>query len=267
MLPYRYRVGWKPSWANKDQAGLEYEYEDANTGTLGKSQIIIAATRIADKAPVMIKHVSTDTPELSIMAKLSSEPLANHPDNRSLPLLDTVLLPDSDDSVYLIVPQLRPFHNPPFETPAEIMHCFRRYLQGLQFLHEHNVAHLDIDHANAMMDARSMFPRGFDTVTQEYYRPSDPLSERTRLKRAPRVTRTLSDVKYYFIDFGLSKIYPTGFDAADPLERGPRGHVIAPEMLTGRLYDPMAADVYALGSLFEFIIEVAFPACRLCRIC
>jgi len=62
-------------------------------------------------------------------------------------------------------------------------------------------------------------------------------------------------VKYYFIDFGLSKIYPSDFDGPPPLERGPRGHIIAPEMLTGRLYDPMLADIYALGSLFETVLE------------
>jgi len=254
MLPYRYRVGWKPSWKGKKKAGLRYDYEDANTGTFGKDQVIMASTRMTDKLPVMLKHAETETSELPILSVLSSEPLASHPENRTVPLLDVILSPDSDEAVYLVFPQLRPFAHPPFQTPAEILHCFRRFLQGLQFLHEHNIAHLDIHKVNLMMHAGSMFPRGYNPIITEFYRASDPLSEQTRLKRAPRITRSLSDVKYYFIDFGHARQYSMNLQDSLPIAHGEQGHIIAPEMQR-RSYNPMPVDVYALGTLFEEVIE------------
>lgn len=70
-------------------------------------------------------------------------------------------------------------------------------------------------------------------------------------------TRTARPVKYYFIDFGLSKRY--GDKDSRPMEPstcfGAVGKV--PEFGTGALCDPFAVDVFSLGNFMrEVFVEV-----------
>jgi hypothetical protein len=93
------------------------------------------ATRISNKRPVILKQVPTDKPELQIMLKLSSGELGLHPRNRFISLLDVILMPDTDEHAFAVLPQLHPIERPLFQSAAELLHCFRRYLQVSKYNH------------------------------------------------------------------------------------------------------------------------------------
>src|ERR1700753_2659897 len=110
-----------------------------------------------------------------------------------------------------------------------------------------------------MMDPGTMFPKGFHAVRQESYLSGDPITGPPRLRNAPFISRTLSDVKYYIIDMGHARRYPSGPDAPVPLTDGIQGNQNVPEMLSGASYSPFAADVYCIGLMFQMVIQVTFP--------
>ena len=98
--------------------------------------------------------------EEDIARYLSSDPLSKDSRNHCVPLLDVLHLPlkDGDEDLpVLVMPFLRPFDSPIFDTFGEAIECIRQLFevkshtlrqtphahlpQGLQFLHENRVAH------------------------------------------------------------------------------------------------------------------------------
>ena len=107
-----------------------------------------------------------------------------------------------------------------------------------------------------MMNPGTMFPKGYHSILQTKYLPGDPINGRPRLENAPFTSRSLSNLKYYFIDFGSAKQYPVGPDAPPPLEFGVQGHYDAPELHSDKYYNPMPFDVFSLGEMFLEVIQV-----------
>lgn len=97
-----------------------------------------------------------------------------------------------------------------------------------------------------MYDPRPLYP--------DMFHPSVPRKSRDWKGRAKHSTRTLHPVKYYFIDFGLSRRY-------DPKDGPPREHPIRggdksvpefqPGKWNGELLDPFPTDIYYLGNLIR----------------
>jgi hypothetical protein len=87
------------------------------------------ATFLGNKSQVVMKVLATHRAELHLTRLLSSEPYANNPENRCPPVLDVILMPDTDEQAIMVLPQLHRIADPPFETGGEIMHCIRRCLQ------------------------------------------------------------------------------------------------------------------------------------------
>ena len=141
------------------------------------------------------------------------------------------------------------------------------YLQGLQYMHELHVAHRyvhnsatpavtnlytdrDCTDTNIMFDPQPMYPQMFHPRT-----PKKSLDYRGSSKHS---TRTACPVRYYFIDFGLSRRY-------NPEDGPPREHPIrgadksAPEFKNwnGELLDPFPTDIYYVGNMIkESIMQV-----------
>lgn len=61
---------------------------------------------------------------MDIQRYLSSEPLATDPRNHCLPLLEVLSLPNPEDGVLLVIPMLRNFDDPRFETFGEAVAFF-----------------------------------------------------------------------------------------------------------------------------------------------
>ena len=98
---------------------------------------------------------------------------------------------------------------------------------------------------NIMYDPQPMYPKLFH--------PIEPWKSRD-YKGAPKhSTRTMSPVRYYFIDFGLSRKY----DPADGPPREPPvlgGDKSVPEFQgPGSPCDPFPTDVYYLGNVIKTV--------------
>ena len=99
-----------------------------------------------------------------------------------------------------------------------------------------------------MFDASKMYPKGFHPVHKNF----DPAYKRVIY---PNLQRCETEVKYYFIDFGLSNIleswekrFVTGVYAQD---------ATIPELSSRVPYDALAVDVYTLGNTYkEFLLKV-----------
>jgi len=88
---------------------------------------------------------------------------------------------------------------------------------------------------NIMFDPSGMYPKGYHKLNQS------PDFKR----RAKRYIRTERPPRYYLIDFGLSRRYPSR-DALDE----PRGSdKSAPEHRRGGRCNPFRTDIYHLGNL------------------
>lgn len=87
------------------------------------------ATRISDGMKVMIKKTSPLTSETAVLRFLSSSPLKDDPSNHCVPVLD--IFPDANDLsiVFVVMPLLREFYNPPFRTVLETIEFVRQTLK------------------------------------------------------------------------------------------------------------------------------------------
>lgn len=85
---------------------------------------------MSDGAMVGLKRVSTkDHPyEVEISQMFSVEPLASDPHNHCVPIYEVLQVPD-DDTVLLVMPFLRTYNNPPFETVGEVVEFLRQMFE------------------------------------------------------------------------------------------------------------------------------------------
>ncbi|TBU48088.1 kinase-like domain-containing protein [Dichomitus squalens] len=243
LLRPRYRPDWVPSWlAGK---GKYYDYEDGQRLPHGQ---LIDAMRVADGATVVLKQVlRTEHPyEVAITGFLTSESLKSNPKNHCVPIHEVLQVPEDGNIQILVMPLLRKFYDPRFLTVGEAVEFCRQAFEGLQFIHEHHVAHRDISDLNIMMDPRPLFPQLF-----HFARPSETQDMRGT---ARYYTRTRYPVKYYFIDFGLSRKF-------DPAAGPPRSRPIwggdrsVPEFHRSLgPCDPFPTDIYYIGNVVRTVL-------------
>jgi len=203
------------------------------------------ATRISDGELVALKRiVKPDHPEEAEIATfLGTGSLLNDPLNHSVPLYEILHVPDEPDVIVLVMPYLRAYNDPPFQTVGELMEFFRQMFEAVQFLHKHHIAHRDPMILNWMMDPKPMYP--------EMFHPTETELSRDYKRDAKSYSRTRRPPRYILIDYGISCKY----EAEDlppresPLKSGDR---TAPEIQSyDVLYDPFPTDVYYLGNLIR----------------
>ena len=92
------------------------------------------------------------------------------------------------------------------------------------------------------MDAKALFPKGFHPVYENML-PSGA-------GYAPVLPRSTAEIKYYYVDFGISSHIPS--DSPDKLVVGNFGRdQDVPELSITVPYDPFKVDVFILGNLFD----------------
>ncbi|OCH94858.1 hypothetical protein OBBRIDRAFT_788858 [Obba rivulosa] len=242
LLRSRYRPDWKPSWEGTKK--MSFQCED---GLLMAPHPILDAVRVSDKKMVAIKAIrkSVHPYEAEIGQYLSSEPLASDRRNHCIPIYDVLQDPYDVDKLLLIMPFLRPYDNPRFQTVGEAVEFFRQVFQGLHFMHENHVAHRDCMSLNIMMDPRPLFP--------DMYHPRAPNFKFDLSGSAKRYSRTERPTKYYLVDFGLSRRYTA--DDASPQELPILGgDKTVPEFRGAgynKTWNPFHTDVYYLGNVIK----------------
>ncbi|KAI0345533.1 kinase-like protein [Trametopsis cervina] len=247
QLRPRYREGWKPSWTLKENLDMEPQgFEDFHRRKTPAT--LMDATEVASGRTVCIKLVRSDRQEHNILAlfKKHAEDSRNH----CVPLLETFGDPDNPDDIYMVMPYLRPIDKPPFETLGDVIDFVSQMLEGLTFMHSHNVAHRDCEVTNVMMDASALYPRGHHPVELDF--------DHTAQHPAEVHPRSSARVRYYYIDFGLS----TYVEAPVHLSKYVLGvfgrEQTVPELSLQRPYDAFKVDLYILGCLFQKVIYTKY---------
>ncbi|KAL6303560.1 kinase-like domain-containing protein [Sparassis latifolia] len=240
MLRQRYRVDWKPSWETRSKK--PYNCEDSVT--LMRSTII-DATRTSDGSIVALKKVSKSAHphEAEIGQFFSGEPLRSDAQNRCISIHEVLQDPIEEDFIILVMPFLRVYNDPRFDTVGEAVDFFRQIFSALQFMHHNHVAHRDCMTLNIMMDPIPMYP--------QLYHPVSRSSNRNFTRAAKRYTRTQRPTKYYLVDFGLSRKYNP--DDGPPEELPILGGDKSAPEFQGEGYDvasdPFPTDIYYLGNV------------------
>jgi hypothetical protein len=89
------------------------------------------ATRIADGKFVLLKcfQKSVYPYEAEISMFLSSPPLANDPKNHCAPVYEALQVPDDDDKTIIVMPLLRKYRDPRFDTIGEVVEFFTQIFE------------------------------------------------------------------------------------------------------------------------------------------
>ncbi|KAI0334860.1 hypothetical protein GY45DRAFT_1431349 [Cubamyces sp. BRFM 1775] len=239
VLRPRYRPGWKRSW---EALNIPFfKAEDHISLPLHGSRMI-DATRVADGQLVYLKKVSSSSHELEICRYFSSESLRQDSRNHCVPLVDVLPHPTDPETSFIVMPFLRKIDDPAFETIEDILDCGEQLLEGISFMHDHDVAHRDCAYQNVMMDASAMYPKGFHPVYTWYLPDASGYAD--------VLPRSSVRVTYYLVDFGISTRFTSkdsprlvlGIDGIDDT---------VPELSNEIPYDPFKTDIYILGSLFR----------------
>ncbi|KAJ3556602.1 hypothetical protein NM688_g1935 [Phlebia brevispora] len=235
----RYRENWTPSWT-----GTKKKWYKCEDGLPNLYAQFIDATKVSDGTVVALKKLFSDRSprEVEITKYFSTAPRDSDARNHCVPLLETLYLPDGV-TILLVLPLLRAFNDPPFLSVGEVLEFCRQICEGLDYIHEHNIAHRDCHAGNIMMDPKPLYPNMFH--------PFSPRMNLNLTAKAKHFTRTQRPVKYYFIDFGISDRYSTRDNTvAAPVHVG--GDRTVPEFQTDSpTHNPFATDVYYIGNLFR----------------
>ncbi|KIK80845.1 hypothetical protein PAXRUDRAFT_157549 [Paxillus rubicundulus Ve08.2h10] len=240
LLRPRYSPDWVPSWraSKKDWVACE----DSKRLEFAP---IIDATRISDGKVVTLKRINqTDHPhEIAIAQYFSSDDLAAQPENHCVPVYEVFALNDDDNMVIIVMPLLRAYCDPGFDTIGEGVEFFRQLFEGLHYMHKHNVAHRDCMSENIMLDPSELYPDSFHPMETHF--------DKNYLGYARHFTRTQRPHKYYLIDFGISRRY-------DPSDTAPRevpiwgGDREVPEFQnSNEPCNPFPTDVFYIGNVIR----------------
>ncbi|KAI0745180.1 kinase-like domain-containing protein [Earliella scabrosa] len=241
LLRRRYRPDWVPSWTGTKKSPRSFE-----DGHSSHNPQIMDAKRMSDGKVVVLKRVqkSLNPQELEITSMFSVEPLASDPRNHCVPIYAALQSPHDEDSVLLVMPLLRQYNKPRFYTYGEAIECFRQLFEGVQFMHQHRVAHRDIHYRNTMMDPLPI-------VSEVYHPILDAWNYDGTNRRVHYFLRTGNPTKYYFIDFGISRRYSEDCTSPrEPIIMG--GDRSVPEFKhSNDPCDPFPTDIYYLGNLLR----------------
>ncbi|KAG6835590.1 hypothetical protein H0H93_016720 [Arthromyces matolae] len=240
-LRTRYHPNWQPSWVNPSK--VEEECEDSYHIPTHQ---VLDATR-TDGSIVVLKRVDTTRPQndLPILQHLSSQEFTSNPRNHCVPIIEVLEPREGSSIAYVVMPLLYDPDHPAFETIGEVLSFWKQMIEGLHYMHEKLITHGDCKFGNFMADTQHLFD-------------SPPHPSRLRMRRdfsgpsKQLASRTLKPVKYYLIDFGLSKVYQP--EDAPFLRQAPwGGDKTIPEFRDlayddAPLCDPFAVDVYCLGN-------------------
>ncbi|KZV97279.1 kinase-like protein [Exidia glandulosa HHB12029] len=276
-LDDRYAPDWEPSWATEDvdaYVNFRYlgaserqwylEHEDAFVDVEARDTVK-DAVRLSDGLQVIIKFAEAGSPELEILRYLSAEDVASDPRNPAQRLVDAFSVAEDDPlygpcAMFIVLPLARDWRLPPFVVASEVIAFMRQLLEGLCFLHEHNIAHRDIRADNIMMDPTTLFPHGMHpknniVLASEWLFPEPQQA----------CDRADADMRYFLIDYGSSIQFPS----CDARENVPAVgcELYAPEMAKAdssgvdstRYCDPFKGDVFALGMFTRKYFRKVLP--------
>ncbi|KAJ3776850.1 hypothetical protein FB446DRAFT_784762 [Lentinula raphanica] len=231
LLRPRYHPNWVPSWLGSTRSPLSFE--DSRTRPL--ISLNLDAIRVSDGQPVMLRLA--DPPSLSDELKIgrlvSSMDSQSDPRNHCVPIYETFEIPKASASgrkVIVVMPYLAPWDKAEFRTVGEVVDFCSQVFEGLQFMHNHIIAHNDAKNNNIMMDWSPLYP-----IPVQYLRTfTFPPEEWTgRDHRIPQYNATIRTTR--------TPVRLPGYG----------GDSTVPEFKRNEPCNPFAVDVYCLGNVIR----------------
>ncbi|KAF7313279.1 Protein kinase domain-containing protein [Mycena kentingensis (nom. inval.)] len=243
QLRSRYRANWSRTWRWRFTFWPKSDEEEV----FSVAHNTLDAVRLSDNKKIVLKRVASASPEIKIHEYLNSKTMHADPRNHTIDVLDVFSLPNTSWS-FLVLPYAREFDYPPFHCRSEVVNALSQYLEGLQFMHEHNVVHMDIAPQNMLMDESAVVPNGSHFALQRTH--DGEMGLFTWNDRC-----TASHLRYYYIDFGLSEYFPEGPEEA--LTTGMlRTFPEIPELSYDVPYNPFKVDIFQLGLVIRKLVQV-----------
>ncbi|QRV72144.1 Tyrosine kinase specific for activated [Ceratobasidium sp. AG-Ba] len=263
QLRPRYQPDWTPSWT---VTGADPRECEDSTDVLPFRTL--DATRIHDQQQVMIKILTMSEDdregeqELEILQYFSTSPYNNDSTNHIIPCLDTFSVPDVEGGMFFVMPLLGEYKTPPFYDLSEIHEFLSQIFEGLEFLHNHNIAHWYTTHPVLSKTPLAHVLTTFSDIASDnivmnrhvlFDEPVHPFHQNVSLDGQrvldPRYVRSQKPVRYYYIDFGFAKWFkdPT----APQTVTGAHAKERAPEQQPDASYDPFKVDIYQLGAIIR----------------
>ncbi|KAG8744548.1 hypothetical protein FRC11_013417, partial [Ceratobasidium sp. 423] len=238
QLRPRYRPGWVRSWEGTNRNPLVCE-----DGLTLSSFKIMDAIRTSDGKRVIIKVFDTRVvpEELPILKHLAADHLRSDPRNHCAYALDSFPAPGRESWVFVVMDTYHLLNIVPFETIGEVVELVHQLLEGLAFMHDINIAHRDCASANIVMKADSLF-RSAPHPHPRYMYLTEDGKDRVKLR-----TRAGRDIKYYFIDFGLSVRFPSYAERRFVTGIEGREREVPEFSAPNVPYDPFKLDMCILG--------------------
>ncbi|KAJ6478133.1 kinase-like domain-containing protein, partial [Mycena vitilis] len=245
QLRARYHPEWVPSWTGTRRHPRTQQCDD---WLVSYPTNVMDAVYIKDKRKVVLKRVRGK--ELQIFRHLDA--LRSDARNHTIALLDVFPLPDTEWTI-VVMPYCRRFNSPPFHCRDEFVDAMTQYIEGLQFMHEHNVVHFDIAAQNMVMEEDRLIQKGSHWTKPHSHKGfvGHFFSWKNRCSLRPAL-------QYYYIDFGLSLYFPGGNDGAR-VAMTLRTFPMIPELSLDVPYNPFYVDLFQLGLAMSRIIDV-YPA-------
>ncbi|KAH0828134.1 hypothetical protein J3R83DRAFT_3809 [Lanmaoa asiatica] len=240
VLRPRYTPNWVPSWKNAENKSWA-DCEDGKRMTYAQ---IMDATRLSDGKYVTLKRVCklVHPHEVDIGLYFSSGILASHSANHCVPIYEVITLQDDANIIILVMPLLRAYADPYFDTFGEAIDCFHQLFEVFSN-HARKTINRDCMNRNIALDPSELYPNSFH--------PMKTMFKRDYSGFAKHFTRTQRPPKYYFIDFGLSRKYdPSEANAREIPIRG--GDTEVPEFQnSNEPCNPFPTDVFCLGNAIK----------------
>ncbi|KAF8916472.1 hypothetical protein CPB85DRAFT_1289829, partial [Mucidula mucida] len=119
---------------------------------------LLDATRYRDGRRVVIKRAKKF--DYAMLSHLNNPEFSSDQKNHVILLLDSFPIPN-DDHVFVVLPFMQIFNRPQFHCRKEFAEACRQILEGLAFMHEHNITHGDACTTNFLVDCTEVYPQGY----------------------------------------------------------------------------------------------------------
>ncbi|KAJ3872076.1 hypothetical protein F5051DRAFT_172201 [Lentinula edodes] len=242
LLRPRYNPGWVASWVGTN----DLSPEDCEDYYIPQYLYNVDAIRIQDGKPVLLRRADPPSvsDELKIGRLLSSPELRSDPWNHCVPIYEALEGPKAETqrNIIAVMPFLARWDDAEFNTVGEVVDFCKQMFEGLQFMHNLNIAHNDAKDTNIMMDWSPMYdipPHGINVAMNANWSGL-----------AKPHSRTTHPVKYYFIDWNLSGHYDPSL-GTPMLRPGYGGDQSVPEFKRNEPCNPFAVDVYCMGNVIR----------------
>ncbi|KXN81853.1 hypothetical protein AN958_03622 [Leucoagaricus sp. SymC.cos] len=231
---------------------------------------------LSSSSPLMIKRIARDSQEVSLLLELNTPELRQDPWNPCPHVLRAVDHDAASEHLFVCMERLHEYNSPPMSTVAQYIDFFRQILEGLSFLHEHNLVGFSCSDPSSYMVDLSSGPYSnnasitslLSATSSLHTGASTPLKSPGHRDHSPHhhqyyhhhsVTadvalfdRSIYPVRYYFVNFSHARRLDVNGPVRDRTVSIPSPSISPSKHPLGAKQPcPYKEDVKDLGNLME----------------